>query len=50
MTIKYAYCDECGHQVAIYWYRQAAEQGYVSAQVNLGYMYKEGLGVPQDYV
>ena len=32
------------------WYRKAAEQGYASAQLNLGSMYDSGEGVPQDYV
>ena len=31
------------------WYRKAAEQGHVSAQYNLGYMYHSGKGVTQDY-
>ena len=31
------------------WYRLAAEQGGVSAQYNLGVMYDNGDGVPQDY-
>ena len=31
-------------------FRLAAEQGYASAQLNMGYMYQEGAGVPQDYV
>ena len=35
---------------AIKWYRKAAEQGYASAQYNLGIMYDDGEGVPQDYV
>ena len=30
------------------WYRKAAEQGYASAQYNLGVMYANGYGVPQD--
>ena len=30
------------------WYRKAAEQGYATAQHNLGVMYGKGLGVPQD--
>jgi TPR repeat protein len=30
------------------WYRKAAEQGHANAQCNLGFMYKEGRGVPQD--
>jgi cell division septation protein DedD len=35
---------------AVNWYRQAAAQGYVGAQLNLGLMYARGQGVPQDYV
>jgi TPR repeat protein len=31
------------------WYRLAAKQGYASAQSNLGLMYDDGQGVPQDY-
>lgn len=31
-----------------HWYRQAAEQGNVDAQVNLAVLYKKGQGVPQD--
>ena len=30
-------------------WRQLAEQGYASAQYNLGLMYRQGRGVPQDY-
>ncbi len=33
---------------AVRWYRLAAEQGYVSAQTNLGVMYATGEGVTQD--
>jgi hypothetical protein len=32
------------------WYRKAAEQGYATAQTNLGVMYAQGKGVAQDYV
>ena len=32
------------------WYRQAAEQGFADAQLNLGVMYDEGQGVKQDDV
>ena len=32
------------------WWRKAAEQGYASAQYNLGLMYKNGEGVPEDDV
>jgi S1-C subfamily serine protease len=34
---------------AVKWYRKAAEQGFLPAQVSLGYMYYEGQGVEQDY-
>jgi TPR repeat protein len=30
------------------WYRQAAEQGNATAQINLGFMYENGRGVAQD--
>ncbi len=30
------------------WYRLAADQGYASAQFNLGVMYATGEGFPQD--
>jgi TPR repeat protein len=32
------------------WFRKAADQGHAAAQHNLGFMYHNGLGVPQDYV
>ena len=32
------------------WFRQAAEQGHAQAQFNLGVMYYNGEGVPQDLV
>ncbi len=34
---------------AVKWYKMAAEQGHVSAQLNLGVMYNQGSGAPQDY-
>jgi len=34
---------------ALYWLKKAAEQGYAKAENNLGNMYANGLGVPQDY-
>jgi len=37
------------HKTAMKWYKLAAEQGYVSAQCNLGHMYKKGQGVSQNY-
>ena len=38
------------YQEAVRWYRLAAEQGFASAQSNLGVMYDHGQGVPKDYV
>lgn len=35
---------------AVKWFRRAAEQGNVAAQVNLSFMYEKGYGVPQDFV
>jgi len=35
---------------AVKWYRRAAEQGDADAQANLGVMYANGAGVPQNYV
>ena len=32
------------------WYRLAAEQGYARAQYNLGVMYENGAGVPENDV
>jgi TPR repeat protein len=32
------------------WFRKAADQGHVLAQFYLGLMYRDGEGVPQDYV
>ena len=32
------------------WFRKAAEQGDAYAQVNLGFMYGTGEGVPMNYV
>ena len=33
---------------ALNWYHKAAEQGYASAQNNIGWMYQQGRGVPQN--
>ena len=35
--------------LAAKWYRLAADQGYGQAQSNLGILYQNGQGVPQDY-
>ena len=37
------------HVEAVKWVRKAAEQGYASAQCNLGLMYEDGRGVEQSY-
>jgi hypothetical protein len=34
---------------AVMWWRKAADQGNAKAQSNLGVMYANGWGVPQDY-
>ena len=38
------------YAVAMSWYRKAAEQGYIDAQINLGIFYSMGQGVSRDYV
>ena len=43
------YYDAKQYAKAVEWYRIAAEQGYADAQYNLGIMYDNGRGVPQDY-
>jgi len=35
---------------AVNWYRLAAAQGHIGAQIQLGWMYKNGFGVPKDDV
>ena len=42
-------CGKTGAE-AIKWLRKAAEQGLAQSQHNLGAMYANGQGVPQDYV
>jgi hypothetical protein len=37
------------YEEAFKWYHRAADQGYVAAEYNLGIMYDEGLGVPQNH-
>ena len=37
------------YKEAVRWYQIAAEQGYSSAQHNLGLLYFNGRGVPQDH-
>ena len=45
----YRKAAEQGNAKALKWYRKAAEQGNAEAQFNLGLMYDERLGVPQNY-
>ena len=44
----HGYGVEQSDELAVYWYRQAAEMGYALAQDNLGWMYGTGTGVPRD--
>jgi TPR repeat protein len=44
-----AYSKRNDFSSAVVQYRKAADQGYVSAQNNLGAMYATGRGVPQNY-
>lgn len=37
------------YEQAVKWYRQAADEGYVESQWNLGLMYYNGFGVNQSY-
>ena len=37
------------YSVAAEWYLKSAEQGYASAQNDLGWMYENGRGVEQSY-
>lgn len=37
------------YNMAVEWYRKAAEQGYAIGQSNLGFMYENGYGVNKDY-
>jgi TPR repeat protein len=38
------------YAAAVLWFQKAAEQGLANAQGNLGFMYANGQGVPQDCV
>ena len=42
--------DKQDYTAALRLFRPLADQGYASAQLNLGMMYAKGQGVPQDYV
>jgi TPR repeat protein len=44
-----AYNRKNDYSSALVQYRKAADQGYAAAKSNLGFMYFNGLGVPQNY-
>ena len=48
LTREAVVCRSTYTQAAV-WYWKAAEQGVPEAQSNLGLLYEEGKGVPQDY-
>ena len=41
--------ENSNYKQAAKWYLKAAEQGHLSAQHNLGYLYDNGVGVTQNY-
>lgn len=43
------YTEQQNYQAAFPIFKELAEQGYASAQYNLGFMYNNGYGVSQDY-
>jgi TPR repeat protein len=45
----YAHVEPIDYQLAMNWYRKAADQHDDSAQNNIGYLYEKGLGVARDY-
>jgi predicted nucleic acid-binding Zn-ribbon protein len=36
------------HDLAALWFKRASDQGFNRAKINLGFLYEQGLGVPQD--
>ena len=44
------YFDVKDYEEAFKWYKSAAEEGYATAQLNLGLIYSHGeMGIPRDY-
>ena len=43
------YYESENYTEAVKWYRKAADQGYATAQCNLGYCYEKGEGVTKSY-
>ena len=42
-------CEEYDLKKAFHWFLKSAEQGFVSAECNVGVCYANGIGVEQDY-
>lgn len=40
--------DKADYEQAVYWYKQAARQGHILAQYNLGHQYLTGVGVAEN--
>ncbi|KAG0314859.1 hypothetical protein BGZ97_008879 [Linnemannia gamsii] len=47
-TYMYMYSSD-HYPMSMTWFLKASEQGYAKADVDIGYLFKEGLGVPRDY-
>jgi hypothetical protein len=45
----YAHVEPIDYQLAMKWYRKAADQNDQNAENNIAYLYENGLGVLQDY-
>ena len=45
----YAHVEPIDYQLAMTWYRKAADQNDDTAENNIGYLYENRLGVGQDY-
>ena len=43
------FSEKKDYSEAMRWYRKAAEQGHADAQLKIGFLYHNGLGVEQDY-
>lgn len=49
LGLEYEYRDPPNYREAAKWFRKAAENGSVAAQISLGGLYAEGKGVPKNY-
>lgn len=43
------HAGDSNYSTTAYWWKLAAAQGYMPALYNLGHLYRDGYGVPQDY-